>query len=145
MFENYHWNLTCFWQQHKRKCFDWKTWVLEVCNSKIPNADSQIQTKTKENDDTQNSNRKKCVSSHYPFNLLREEILARRNFGEWAHSPILVQFGGMYFGDLMKFLNLARINFGERPIFGEHFSGNRMKKEIFRRINQLRWKVSPNE
>ena len=64
---------------------------------------------------------------------LREEILARRNFGEWEHSPILVQFGGIYFGDLIKFVNLARINFGERPIFGEHFSGKRMKKEIFRR------------
>ena len=50
-------------------------------------------------------------------NTLREKILAGRNFGEWAHSPILVQFGGIYFGDLIKVLNLARIYFGERPIF----------------------------
>ena len=51
------------------------------------------------------------------LSTLREEILAKRNFGEWAHSPILVQVGGIYFGELIKFLNLARINFGERPIF----------------------------
>ena len=48
---------------------------------------------------------------------LREEILVGRNFGERAHSPILVQFCGIYFGDLIKLLNLATINFGERPIF----------------------------
>ena len=56
--------------------------------------------------------RKRQPQSH----TLREEILAGRNFGEGAHSPILVQFGGIYFGDLLKFLNLARINFGEWPI-----------------------------
>jgi len=30
---------------------------------------------------------------------LREEILAGRNFGESAHSPISMKFGGIYFGE----------------------------------------------
>ena len=30
---------------------------------------------------------------------LREEILAGRNFGESAHSPISIQFGGINFGE----------------------------------------------
>ena len=64
-------------------------------------------------------------------NTLREEILGEKKF--WRHSQILVQFGGIYFGDLIKFLTLTRINFGERPIFGKHFNGKTTKKEIFRR------------
>ena len=30
------------------------------------------------------------------------QILAGRNFGEWANSPISVQFGGISFVDLKK-------------------------------------------
>ena len=52
---------------------------------------------------------------------LREEILARRIFGERAHSPILMEIARIYFGDLIKFLNLARINFGERTIIFQIF------------------------
>ena len=44
---------------------------------------------------------------------LREEILARRYFGDRANSPILTYIVGIYFGDLRKKLNLARIDFGD--------------------------------
>ena len=44
---------------------------------------------------------------------LREEILAGRNFGGRSDSPNQAQFGGIYFGDLEKFSNLAGINFCE--------------------------------
>ena len=43
---------------------------------------------------------------------LREEILAGRNFGGFAHPPNPMQFGGINFGGWWKFLYLAGINFG---------------------------------
>ena len=54
-----------------------------------------------------------------------KKYLKRRNSDGKKFRCNLVEF---IFGDLMKFLNLARINFGGRPIFGEYYSGKRMKK-----------------
>ena len=42
----------------------------------------------------------------------KEEILAGRNFGEIAHPPNPMHFGGIYFGGLRKNINLAGIYFG---------------------------------
>ena len=58
---------------------------------------------------------------------------------------LFANFGAIWrnlFGDLIKFLNLARINFGERDrFFGEYFSGKRMKKGF---LGELEARVKEN-
>ena len=46
---------------------------------------------------------------------LTEEILMRRNFGEFAHSQNPTHFGGIYFGGYKIYIFLAGVNFGRYP------------------------------
>ena len=66
---------------------------------------------------------------------LREEILARRNFGESGHSPILMQFGGINFGEKRTNLNLVRINFGDLLLLIPLFQLEYGRKVQIRRNN----------
>jgi len=54
----------------------------------------------------------------WTLNTLREETSANNPI----ILPFSVQLGRIYFDDLIKFLNLARINFGKRPFFVQNFN-----------------------